>query len=149
MIASVIHLERSVLRRMISKEKGKRLVASHPPSEQNLYSLAVESSLRSYVIQKVKPVKVRSLVAATVKYDFIHSFSSDQGTGMAYALGVALQPSSQSIRSPSASLPSAVPLHLSFQRIQSSVLLGKGGESWRMCYHGDWAERYHARRVPP
>jgi hypothetical protein len=95
------------------------------------------------VIQKVNPVKARSLVAATVKYSFMHAFISDQGTDMAYTLGVALQPSSRSIRSPSASLPSAVPLHLSFQRIQSSVLLEKGGESWRMCYHGNWAERTH------
>jgi hypothetical protein len=37
---------------------------------------------------------------------------------MAYTLGVALQPSSRSIRSPSASLPSAVPLHLSFTRFR-------------------------------
>ena len=116
-----IHLERYALRRKYQRNM----------SEQSLYySLAVEST--SHVIQEVN---VLSLLAARVNYSFMHAFIGDKGTGMAYrmepALGVAaFQQSSQSIRSPSASPPSTVdcPPPLSFERIQSSVLLEGSGE---------------------
>ncbi len=97
------------------------------------YTTVLRTESTSHVIQEVN---VLSLLAARVKYSFMHAaFISDQGTGMAYrmepALGVAaFQQSSQSIRSPSASPPSTVdcPPPLSFERIQSSVLLEGSGE---------------------
>ncbi len=137
MIASVIRLECSVLRRMISKENDLLHALLH----------LSRTYTQSCSCQWVQPEVVCHSKSQAGQGPQSHScngkmhpFISNQGTSIAYTLSVALQPNSQSIRSPLTSLLLAVPLHLYFQRIQSSVLLERGGESWRMCYHGDWAE---------